>query len=190
MVKLVVLLLLFIYVNVLYSQTPIYPNSKTYSFFFFEGQISDTSKLELKVKYRNYDKQNILIPKDLVDAIEYGLPGDFYLNMEKFKDGKYQKFVDKSVDYIYREEKPQNRSDYNELRPGDSAVLKFNLINRIGAFYKGKYRIRINLLKVPSNYPIRFEIGYTISRWFYFEVIKDWDYHELYFPPSKWIPEQ
>lgn len=177
---LVVFLLLSIKFLLLYSQTPRYPRDSAYNFLFFEGQISDTSKLELKVKYKNYDKQNILIHKNLIDAIEYGQVGNFYLDMERLKEGEYEKFVDKSVDYILMEERPQDRSYYNELRPGDSAVLKFNLISRIGAFYKGKYRMRINLLKVPNNYPIRYEIDYATSRWFYFEVIKDLDYHDIY----------
>ena len=177
--RLVVLILLSISVTMLYSQTPKFPDTSTYSFFFFEGQISDTSKLELKVKYKNYDNQNILIHKNLIDAIEYGQVGNFYLDMERLMEGEYEKFVDKSVDYSLMEERPQDRSYYNELRPGQSAVLKFNLISRIGAFYKGKYRIRINLLKVPNNYPVRYEIEYVTSRWFYFEVIKDLDYHVI-----------
>lgn len=136
--------------------------------------------LELKVRYINLDKEIILTHKNLVEDIEYGPVGNFYLEMEKFRDGKYVKFVDQSIDYFVEANRPQERSHYNELRPGDSVVLSFNLISRIGVFYKGKYRIRINLLKVPNNYPIRHVIEYATSRWFYFEIMKDLDYHDLY----------
>lgn len=101
------------------------------------------------------------------------MPGNFYLDIEKIKDGKYEKFVNKVVDYILTEERSQDRSDYNKLKPGDSAVLSFNLISRIGAVYKGKYRIRINVLKVPNNFPVKYEMEYVTSRWFCFEVVKD-----------------
>jgi hypothetical protein len=179
--RLIVLILFSINISVLYSQTIECPDSSTYSFFFFEGQISDTNKLELNVKYNNSYKQAILIHKNLVEDIEYGPVGNFYLDMEKFKDGKYEKFVDKTTDYfIIDENQPEDRRVYNELRSGDSAVLSFNLISRIGAVYKGKYRMRINLLKVPNNYRIRHDMEYATSRWFYFEVIKDLDYHDLY----------
>jgi hypothetical protein len=69
----------------------------------------------------------------LIEDIEYGPVGNFYLEMEKFKDGIYEKFVDKTIDYfIIDENQLEKRSEYNELRPGDSAVLSFNLISRIG----------------------------------------------------------
>lgn len=105
--------------------------------------------------------------------------GNLYLEIEKFSDGKYKLFVDKSFCYPFEVDQPESRSNYNELKPGDSAVLSFNLISRIGAVYKGKYRIRIHLLKTPNNYPVRYEMGYAISKWFYFDVIKDLDYHVI-----------
>jgi hypothetical protein len=40
--------------------------------------------------------------------------------------------------------------------------------------------MRINLLKVPNNCPAKYGMEYATSRWFYFEVIKDLDYHDLY----------
>lgn len=178
--KLVVILPLLLNVPFLYSQAVKYPNDSTYSFLFFEGQIADTSMLELKVRYINLDKEIILTHKELIDDNEYGPVGNIYVEMEKLKDGKYSKFVDKIADYFLGENRPQERSHYKELRPGDSVVLNFNLISRIGAFYKGKYRIRFHLLKVPNNYPIRHDIEYTKSRWFDIEIMKDLDYHDLY----------
>ena len=178
---LIILILFSINISALYSQTTECPDSSTYSFFFFEGQISDTNKLELKVKYNNCYKQTILIHKSLVEDIEYGSVGNFYLDMEKFRDGKYEKFVDKTIDYfIIDENKAENSREYNELKPGNSADLKFNLISRIGVFYKGKYRIRTHLLKVPNTYSMKNGMEYATSRWFYFEVIKDLEYHDIY----------
>ena len=167
-------------VHSLYSQEVKYPKDSTYSFSFFEGQISDTNMLNLKVKYKNFDNEIILTHKSLIEDIEYGDFGNFDLEMEKLKDGKYMQFVDQYIDYIYEGNRQKNRSHYNELRPGDSSVLNFNLISRIGVFYKGKYRIRINLLKVPNSFPVRYVMEYATSRWFYFEIMKDLLYKVIY----------
>lgn len=66
---LVVVLLLLINITLLRSQVAKYLGESTYSFFFSEGQISDTSKLELKVNYTNHDKEIVLIHKKLIDAV-------------------------------------------------------------------------------------------------------------------------
>ena len=89
------------------------------------------------------------------------------------------KFIDKHVDYSYGDSTPDPKRVYIKLKPGDSVELNFNLISGIGAFYKGKYRMRAHLLKTPINHPAIVPKQYAVSRWFYFQVVKDMDFHKI-----------
>jgi len=178
--NLIVVLMLCLNAVPLHSQEPVYPKDKTYRFLFFEGEIADTNRLNLKIRYSNTEKDTILMPIKLVDGIKYDPFGNFFLEMEKFSDGKYGRFVDMNIDYFYGDSTPEPKSIYIKLKPGDSGELSFNLISRIGAFYKGKYKMRVHLLKTPLNDPPKWPMEYVISRWFYFQVVKDMDYRVIY----------
>jgi hypothetical protein len=175
-----ILFLLLFNTTWLYSQSPIYPKNKTIKFLFFEGTISDTNKLKLKISFTNIEKDTILIPVSLIDGPMYSPFGNIYIELQKFNEGKYNRFVDKTVDYFYGDSTPEVKKSYKKLKPRHSEVLSFNLISRIGAFYKGNYRMRVHLLKIPINDPPQAPMEYTISRWFYFQVIKDLVYRDIY----------
>ena len=178
--NLIVILILFLNAVQLYSQEPVYPKDETCRFSFFEGKIADTNKLNLKIRYFNTEKDTILMPIKLIDGIKYDPFGNFYLEMEKFSGGKYERFVDMHIDYFYGDSNPEPKRAYIKLKPGDSGELNFNLISRIGAFYKGKYKMRVHLLKTPINDPPKCPMEYVTSRWFYFQVVKDMNYHDIY----------
>lgn len=40
---------------------------------------------------------------------------------------------------------------------GSTEIINFNLITRTGFINKGKYRMRVNLLKIPINDPLKFQ---------------------------------
>ncbi|AEV99920.1 hypothetical protein A4D02_25455 [Niastella koreensis] len=176
----IVFVLLNLSVTWLYSQTPVYPKEETYKFLFFEGMVSDTNKLNLKVKYINKETDTILVHMSLIEGTKFDPFANVYTELQKNQNGKYNQFVDKHVDYYFGDSTPDPKRVYIKLKPGDSTELNFNLISRIGAFYKGKYRMRVHLLKTPLNVPPVIPRQYAISRWFYFEVVKDMDYHDLY----------
>jgi hypothetical protein len=166
----------------LFSQPPVYPKDGTVKFVFFEGAISDTNQLKLTIKYTNHEKVTIFIPVNLVEGDSFDLYANIYTELQKFEGGKYSRFVDKNVDYFFGDSIPDIKKVYAKLNPGDSAVLNFNLISRIGVFYKGKYRMRVHLVKIPINDPPYAPAEYTLSRWFYFRVLKDFNYHDVYSP--------
>ncbi|WP_205510095.1 hypothetical protein [Longitalea arenae] len=180
MKHLIVFLTLFVNANRLYSQSPIYPKNQTFRFFFSEGVVADTNNLNLKIRYTNTELDTILIPFSLIEGTKYEPYANIYTELQKLENGKYKRFVDKHVDYFYGDSITDPIIEYAKLSPGDTAELHFNLISRIGAFYKGKYRMRVHLLKIPINDPPYAPKEYAVSRWFYFQVIKDLDYHELY----------
>jgi hypothetical protein len=178
--NLIVVLMLCLNALQLHSQEPVYPKDKTYRFSFFEGEIADTNKLNLKVKFINTEKDTILAHMILIEGTKVDPFANIYTEIQELENGKYNHIRDKSVDYFYGNSTPDPKRVYIKLKPGDSTVLNINLISRNGIFYIGKYRMRVHLLKTPMNDPPMFVKQYAISRWFYFDVVKDMDYHDIY----------
>jgi hypothetical protein len=143
--------------------------------------ISDSNKLTLTIKYTNLEKDTILIPVNLVEGDRLDPYSNIYTELQNLVDGKYERYKDKFVDhFLIGDSFPGPKRAYNKLKPGGSAFINFNLISRIGAFYKGKYRMRVHLLNVPINDPPYVPAEWIESRWFYFEVIKDMVYKSIY----------
>ena len=177
----IILILCFLKVIVLFSQSPVYPKNGTVKFSFFEGKISDTNKLNLNIKYTNLEKDNIPILVKLVEGTLYDPYSNLYTELQKLEDGKYNELKDKFVDRFFLDDSiPEHKKVYNILKPGESAFLSFNLISRTGRLYKGSYRMRAHLLNVPKNDPPYAPAEWIVSRWFYFVIIKDLVYTDIY----------
>jgi hypothetical protein len=176
----IVSIALYVTCSIAYGQEAVYPQGQVIKFSFFEGTIADTSRLVVSVRYTNGGKVPIFIPAQLKDGPLYDLFGNMHTEMEVWENNKYVPYRDKTVDYFYGDSTPPRPKNHRELKPGTSATRRFNLISRAGFIYKGKYRMRVHVLKIPINDPPRIEMQYITSRWFYFTVTQDMTYPNVY----------
>lgn len=155
------------------AQDAVYPVKLLSKFYFFEGKINDTNQLELKIMLFNAGKSNAYIDTILINGDQYDFYGNLYFEFQVLRSGKYVPYKDLSIDYRFGDSTPVVKVNYKVLKPGDSAILKYNIFNRTNSASKGKYKMRVNLLKVPMNNISGTPADYITSRWFYYEITRD-----------------
>jgi hypothetical protein len=153
------------------SQKVTYPTGLIAYFSLSKSRVSDTNDFYIKVKYKNTQTDTVNVFNELIEGPIKGPYSNLHIEIQRREGRSYKVSATMSYQYFYGDSVFVFK--YMNLPPGDSAESRFKVFDFIHYAAKGKYRIKVNLRKVPLPLAQVQYTEYTSSRWLYFEVTKE-----------------
>lgn len=134
-----------------------------------------SSHIDLLISYRNSTTDSVYIYKTLMLGNLNNPYCNINIEMERLENGKFKKYKSLSDRHYMSSITNQDSlyySTFQKLAPKQKLNLKLNLVSIYSNFIKGKYRVKINLLKIPDDINVPYEMSYMESKYLYFKTRK------------------
>jgi hypothetical protein len=151
-----------------YSQN----NKVKVSFQISRNIIRDSCEANLSVTYYNPTNDSIYIYNTLREGSLYSSMSNIHIEGERLVKGRYKKdFYKSDGQELFLPD--LSDSILIKIAPKKGSTTVINLLENFSGIRKGKYRIKVYLLKIPNNINKPTEMSYIESKYIYFEVVRN-----------------
>jgi len=155
-----------------WSKTYSQDNEPIITFGLYKKAMKDSSDCDFFVQYDNKGDKPVRVYKELINGSIDAPISNITLQVEQMVDGQYKKRQLGIVHPWLVNEDSMFEANLEYLGSQKTKLLRINLLNYYEYLYKGKYRVKAFLVKIPHNESGSNGMKFIESGYIYFEVRK------------------